>query len=159
MRDGPGEKLSHRIADIIKSMVESGEPRELPVLFDKASTDYYITSDVDIVQYCFNRGLFEICRGVNQKDIKITKRQRTREERLAELNVPHEMRPLILRLGMDNVRCPLRHNEYVDLYGPKQASAEELRSAAQAYDPQIKSLQSARTLLFKLAKLVEKRQR
>ena len=72
-------------------------------------------------------------------------------------NTPHDQRTIIMKLGLDNVRCPLRDGVYVDLYGPNQATPEEIRSAADAYNPQIRALQSARTLLLRLAKLIERR--
>jgi hypothetical protein len=159
MSDQSIERLKTRLAELIEVMAVNGEEREAPILYQIALSDPVIIHDSDIVQSCFKRGLYEICRLVSQEDTKVAKKEQTLAERLAYFNVPHEQRKIILQLGISNVRCPLRNNIYIDLYGPKQASAEEIRSAAQAYDPQIKALQRNRRLLFALATLLEKRGR
>jgi hypothetical protein len=155
----PEERLTWIISRIIEEFKIEGKTREAPEIFEVALVRPEISRDSAICTACFERGLYEFVRKTVQKDPKIIRRERTREERLAELNVPYVQRQVILKLGMDNVRCPLRKGAYIDLYGPERGTADEILSAAQAYDPSIKALQHKRALLMRLWRLVRQEER
>jgi hypothetical protein len=147
------ERLKHWLADIIEEQ-DDGErtaPLVRNVALDRAPTEIL---DEEIVQVCVEFTIYQFTVLIIKQNGEIIKRQKTREARLAELNVPHAQRKVIISLGMDNARCPIKENQYIDLYGPNRGTSAEIQSAADAYVGPIKSLQRKRALLERLARLV-----
>lgn len=150
----PVERIARILSRIMDQFTLEKRDKTLPALYDAALDDREISSTWELDRACFERGLLEFARQALQRNPKIIRREQTRAQRLLDLNVPYNQQKIILELNMDNARCPLRKNAYIDLYGPKRGSWQEIASAAEAYDPQIKAMQRVRNLLLRLAQLV-----
>jgi hypothetical protein len=150
------DRLMAMLSRIADELEMRNKPRKAPDIYKIARDCVEITSNQDFVTYNHDIGLYQNCRECAQLNTKVARKERTRAQMLAYYNVPPDQREVILRLDMDNVLCPIRNNEYVDLYGPNQASPEEIRSAATPYDVLRQTYDEKSKDLNLLASLIEK---
>jgi hypothetical protein len=135
------------------------DDRKAPIIRNQAIDRGREIIDMEVLNFCYEFTVYQLILFLIKRNAEIVRREKSREQRMIELNVPHNQRVLILKLGMDNARCPLRQNAYVDLYGPNQGSSIEIFSAAHAYDQPVKDLVAKRALLVRLGRLIEEQEK